>query len=404
MKSSAKEKYLKFKEINLYLFGLSFFSNFDLAKVFLGIMIGCLVIDIFYYKEKLECGNNKLRNFLIFLVLGGTIWNFCADFNYRAARAYLKINRYVIIVFYLYSLVKNNKIILRNFIIFLTISYITLIIRGINFYFIENRRDRFGNFEGIMDVAVLVAVIGAFCFGNIIKFKELKYKLLNGIILFFTIFLLIITQTRAALLAFIVGIIGILIFNKNIKLILASCLLGSILVFGFLQTPYSARFKSNTFNTKVTLSNMSNGLRIEMWKNAIWRFKQHPIMGSGTKQDKKLFDEYVYKNYGNSQIEKIYKNDLLTKFDDAHCMYLNSLTDNGLFTLFQFILILGIIPLILLKNSKYIYGMSLFGGILAYDIFGVVWPLWRHGWDPMLLWLLISLTCCSYLLEEDDDI
>ena len=54
MKSSAKEKYLKFKEINLYLFGLSFFSNFDLAKVFLGIMIGCLVIDIFYYKEKLE--------------------------------------------------------------------------------------------------------------------------------------------------------------------------------------------------------------------------------------------------------------------------------------------------------------------------------------------------------------
>ena len=44
MKGTVKEKYLKFKEINLYLFGLSFFSNFDLAKIFLGIMIGCFII------------------------------------------------------------------------------------------------------------------------------------------------------------------------------------------------------------------------------------------------------------------------------------------------------------------------------------------------------------------------
>ena len=279
MKGTIKEKYSKLKELNLYLFGLNFFYNFDLAKVFLGIMIGCLVIDTFYYKEKLDCGSDKLRNFLIFFVLGGTIWNFCADFNYRAARAYLKINRYVIVVFYLYSLTKNNKIILRNFLISLLISYITLIFKGINFYFLENNRDRFGNdFEGIMDVAVLVAVVGTFCFGNMIKIKELKYKIFNGIILFFTLFLLVITQTRAALLAFIAGIIGILIFNKNLKLIVVSCVLGGVLLFGFLQTPYSARFKSNTFNTKVSLNNMSNGLRVEMWKNAIWRFKQHPIM------------------------------------------------------------------------------------------------------------------------------
>lgn len=404
MKYTIKEKYLKFKEINLYLFGLSFFSNFDLAKVFLGIMIGCLVIDIFYYKEKLECGNNKLRNFLIFLILGGTIWNFCADFNYKAARAYLKINRYVIIVFYLYSLVKNNKMILRNFIISLTISYLTLIIRGINFYFIENKRERFGNFEGIMDVAVLVAVIGAFCFGNIIKFKELKYKLLNGIILFFTIFLLIITQTRAALLAFIVGIIGILIFNKNIKLILASCLLGSILVFCFLQTPYSTRFKSNTFNTKVTLSNMSNGLRVEMWKNAIWRFKQHPIMGSGTKQDEKLYREYVNNMPEETEIQIIYKQRFKIGYDDAHSMYFNSLTDNGLLLIAQLIFIFGILPYILSKNSEYLYSSGIMGGLISYCVFGIVWPLWRSGWDPMLVWLLVSLTCCSYFWEKNNNI
>lgn len=358
MKDTIKEKYFKFKEINLYLFGLSFFSNFDLAKIFLGVMIGCLIIDVFYYKEKLECGNNKLRNFLIFLVLGGTIWNFCADFNYRAARAYLKINRYAIIVFYLYSLVKNNKIILRNFIISLTISYITLVIRGINFYFIENKRNRFGSFEGVMDVAVLFAVVGAVCFGNIIKFKELRYKLLNGIILFFTIFLLIITQTRAALLAFVVGVMGVLLFNRNIKIIITSCILAGFLLISFLQTTYSARFKSNTFNTKVTLNNMSNGIRIEMWKNAIWRFKKHPIMGSGTKQDEKLYREYVNNMPEETEVQRVYKQALKDGFDDAHSMYFNSLTDNGLFLIVQLIFIFGVLPYILLKNSEYIYSLG----------------------------------------------
>lgn len=402
MKGTVKEKYLKFKEINLYLFGLSFFSNFDLAKIFLGIMIGCLVIDIFYYKEKLECGNNKLRNFLIFLVLGGTVWNFCADFNYRAARAYLKINRYAIIIFYLYPLVKNNKIILRNFIISLTISYITLIIRGINFYFIEKKRNRFGSFEGIMDVAVLVAVVGAFCFGNIIKLKELRYKFLNGIILFFTIFLLIITQTRAALLAFVIGVLGVLLFNRNIKIIITSCILGGFLLFGFLQTPYSARFKSNTFNAKVSLNNMSNGIRVEMWKNAIWRFKQHPIMGSGTKQDDKLYREYVNNMPEETEVQRVYKQAFKDGFDDAHSMYFNSLTDNGLFLVVQLIFIFGILPYILLKNSEYLYSLGMMGGLISYYTFGVAWPIWRHGWDPMLFWLMVSFVCCSIEFKSGD--
>lgn len=403
MSNTLKEKYLKFKEINLYLFGLMFFASFDLAKIFLGIMIGCLLIDIFYYKEKLDCGNDKLRNFLIFLVIGGTLWNFCADFNYRAARAYLKINRYVIIIFYLYSLVKNNKIILRNFIISLAISYITLIFRGLNFYFIENKRERFANFEGVMDVALLTSVVGAFCFGNLIKIKELKYRILNGIILIFTLFLLVITQTRAALLALIAGMGVALIFNKNIKTIIVTCILGGALLIGFLQTPYSARFKSNTFNTKVALNNMSNGMRVEMWKNAIWRFKQHPIMGSGTKQDAKLFAEYVNNLPEETKVQKIYKAEFKKGFDDAHSMYLNSLTDNGIFIIIQLVFIFGVLPYILLKHREYLYAPALTGGLVAYCVFGVVWPIWRHGWDPMLLYLISSFIYCSTIFKKELD-
>ena len=203
----------------------------------------------------------------------------------------------------------------------------------------------------------------------------------------------------------LIGAAGcMLIFNKNLKLIIASFVLGCLLLFGFMQTPQARRFKTNTFNVKVSTNNMSNGLRVEMWKNAIWRFKQHPIMGSGTKQDKKLFDEYVHKNYNNSEVEKIYKNELLNKFDDAHCMYLNVLTDNGLFFLVQLIFIFIALPYILIINKNYKYRLPLVGGLSAYYIFGVVWPIWRHGWDPMLLWTLAALTCCSYIYEEKKNV
>lgn len=398
-----KDKYIKFKEIILYLFGLSFFYSFNISKIFLGIMIACVLIDIFYFKEKLECGNEKLRNFIILLVFAGAFWNFLACFDYRVIRSYLKINRYFIIIFYLYSLVKYKKSILRNFIVTLAISYLTLFIKGIVFY--NETRDtpylRFGSFEGIMEVALLSAVVGSFSFGRLIKEKDIKYKMLNFSIFLISLFLIIITQTRMALLALIVSIGCMIIFNKNIKVILLTILLGGILLFGFLQTPQAKRFKENTFNTQVSQGNMSNGLRIEMWKNAIWRYKQHPILGTGTKQDHGLFLEYAKNMPETTETEKIYKKALINEFDDAHSMYLNGLTNNGLFFFFHLAFIFGILPYIIIKNKSYKYRLSLVGTLAVYSIFGFVWSIWRHGWDPMLLWLMVALICCSYIFEEE---
>ena len=396
-----KEKYLKIKEIILYLFGISFFINFDIAKVFFHIMFIFLLIDIFYFKEKLTCGNDNLKKFIIFLVFGGIIWNFCADFNYKAARAYFKINRYFILVFYLYPLIKYKKEILRNFLISLLSSYTILFIQGINFYNTHKHLNyyRLDVFEGVMDVALLVAVVGAFSFGQIIENKSKKYKIINSLVLCMTIFLLMITQTRAALLAIIVSIIGMIIISKNLKVILISLVSGILVLVCFLQMPQAERFKSNTFNIKVTTNNMSNGLRVEMWKNAIWRFKQHPIMGSGTKQDYKLFAEYVKNMPEKTETQKVYKKIFEKGFDDAHSMYLNLLTDNGVFSFFQFSFILLILPFILIKNKDYEYRISLLGSLIVFSVYGLVWPLWRHSWNPMLLWCIVALIIISNLEE-----
>ena len=192
------------------------------------------------------------------------------------------------------------------------------------------------------------------------------------------------------------------IFNKNIKLIVITGILGSLLLFGFMQTPQARRFRTNTFNVKVSTDNMSNGLRVEMWKSAIWRFKQHPIMGSGTKQDDKLFDEYAKNLPETTKTEKIFKETLREKFNDAHSMYLNGLTDNGSFFLVHLIFLFFVLPYVLIVNKNYKYRLPLVGGLSAYCIYGVAWALWRHGWNPMLLWLIVALTCCGYLWKNKE--
>lgn len=399
-----KEKYLRLKEIVLYLFGISFFTNFDIAKMILQVMAVFLLGDIFYFKERLDCGSEKLKKFILFLVIGGVIWNFCADFDYRAARAYFKINRYFIIVFYIYSLVKYKKEILDKFIITLLISYLFLFLQGVKFYFDYQPlgQKRFDSFENSYMVTSLIAtVLGVISFAQILSEKSKKSKLFFLILLGSSIFIITISQTRAALIALIGGMGVVILFTKNIKIIISTIILGIILLIGFFQTDYSTRFKENTFNTKIELSNMSNGLRVEMWKNAIWRIKQHPIMGSGTKQGYELFEEYVENMPEETETQRIYKETFENGFDDAHSMYLNGLTDSGIFFVLQLFFILVSIPYILLKNKNYKYRLAILGGCFSYYIYGVVWPLWRHGWDPIFLWLMIAFVCLSYNCECD---
>lgn len=87
-----KEKFLKLKEIVLYILGVSLFINFNITKISLGFIFVFILIDIFYFKEKMEFGNKKLRKLVLFFIGVGILWNFLADFNYRAVRAFLKIN------------------------------------------------------------------------------------------------------------------------------------------------------------------------------------------------------------------------------------------------------------------------------------------------------------------------
>lgn len=399
------EKYFKIKEILLYIFGLFIFINFDIAQNLYYIMCLFLVIDMFYYKNKLDCGNEKLKKIILFIVIFGTFWNFFADFNYRAARAFFKINRYFFFVFYLYPLIKKDRNILKNFFISIIGSYFVLFLDGINTYFIKKNVVRYEGFYGIMATALISSMMGAFSFINLILSKLKIEKIISGVIFLDSIFLLVISQTRAALLALVLAILCGIILTRNIKTIILTIGMGLIALGIFWHTPQATRFKSNTFNTKVSLNNMSNGLRVEMWKNAIWRYKQHYITGTGTKQDKKLFDEYVMNMKESTETEKRYKETFIRGFDDAHSMYLNNLVYNGIFAFFQFFFGLILIPVIILKNCCSKYSLPILSAWIAYHVYAVVWPLNRGGSDPLIYWMMIGIILsCSFNSEKNIEV
>ena len=397
-----KEKFLKLKEIVLYILGVSLFINFNITKISLGFIFVFILIDIFYFKEKMEFGNKKLRKLVLFFIGVGILWNFLADFNYRAVRAFLKINQYFIITFYLYSLVKEKKEILRKFIISIGIGYLLLFFNGINTYFLKKDISRFEGYLGIMSTALISSIITVFSFGGILESKSKKIKIFSIFLCASSLFLLVISQTRAALLAVILSCFILVVINKNIKLLLLSCISGMVLLLIFFQTPYSNRFKKNTFNVERTVQNTSNGLRVEMWKNAIWRYSQHPITGTGTKQDKKLFDKYVDMMPEDTKVQRYYKSIFEKGFDDAHSMYLNNLVYHGVFSIFQFLIFLPYFLIVLIKNLEFKYRLATFGALISYCIYGVVWPLWRGGADPVFLWVILAITGCSCLKNKGE--
>lgn len=395
----SKENYFKIKEIFLYLLGVGLFINMDVIKISLGFIFIFLLIDLFYFKENLEFGDKKLKKIILAFILIGIFWNFIANFDYRAVRAFMKINKYFIITFYLYGLVKEKRDVLRNFIISIGIGYFILLFKGIDMYFIQKNMSRFGGYLGIMPTALISSIVATFSFGRILEAKNLKEKGISILILITSLFLLVISQTRAALLAVIISFIVALIIKKDLKILCISIITGVVALMIFFQTPYSARFKENTFNTKITMNNASNGLRVEMWKSALWRFSQHPITGTGTKQDKPLFNKYIESMPEQNQVQKYYKEALKRSFDDAHSMYLNNLVYHGIFSIFQFFILLVFIPITLIKNTKFEYRISIFGALLAYSIYGAVWALWRGGVDPVILWVMVAIAGCNSLVN-----
>lgn len=400
-KIELREKFYQIELIVLYLYGAIFFINYEISKKIFLIILAIMIIRKIYFKESLDCGNLKIKYLLLFFIVGGMFWNYIADFNYKAPRAFLKLGKEVLLVFYLYPLLNKNKKNLYYFLIVLFLSYLTLFYKEYIFYKVNNIYVRFEGFMGISNTGISGMIVGSLIYPVILYCKDIKYKILSFFIFLLSINIIFLAQSRGGFLGILISIFLISLLKINIKKCIVLLSIIFITFVGLKETPAGNRFKG-MFNTEKSASNISNALRIEMWKNAIWRIGQHPIRGGGTKQDEKLFLKRVEMMPENTQDEKILKSALkYDGFNDAHNMYLNILTDNGLFSLVHFIIFICPYFILLKKKKKSILDLSLLSGVTSFYIYGLTWSIWRNPWSPMVYWTLFGLICLTMEKEQE---
>lgn len=386
----------------LYLYTLVFFINYDISKALLTPMILILIGRKVIYKEKLNCGSEKLKKFLLFFLIGGCVWSFMAAFNYRDSRAFLKASREILLPFYIYPLFVRDRDLLKKIVGLMIPGFLLMAGKTLHYAIAHTGKNAFG-FEGVSITRIMGMTGVTLSFGFLASKQEKKWGYIIGGLFFLLSFgVVILSQSRAGMVA-IAGAMAVTILLQRINLkTLAAILISGSLLLMAAPDKVTDRF-NNIFNTEMTKSNFSNYARVEMWKNALWRIKQHPLRGGGIKSDQELFEEYANNMPESTEIERFFKKRIVDGgFNDAHNMYLNILTAHGIFSIVHLILLFGIIPTLIIRNLRderldyFEKSLNLGIGttIVSFYIYGLFWSIWRGNWSRMEFWFLVALLCC----------
>lgn len=394
-----KNQFNKIEEIIVYLFGFFFFLDFEVSKLFLYPFGIILILRYFIFKEKLDCGNKNIKYLLISFVCFGVFWNFLAGMSYKPARSFLKISQWIMVVFYLYPVFEKNIEIFKKFILFIILSLAIVFFKTSN-QFILNPIERALGFNGISMTGFAGMMAGNIALAFILGKDSWEKKIIYILIYIMSFSLIVFTQMRGALLGMLIGNFCIIFFSMRFKIFIITSVVSTLLIVGCLKgisIPQIERFKT-TFNTEENADNESNALRIVMWKNAIWRMKKHPILGSGTKYNEKLFDEYSAQMPENDENEKYLKSIMVIGgFNDAHNMYLNTFVDNGIFSIFHLVIWFVMVPVMFFKNlklqDKFLRALNIgIGGyFISFYMAGMTWTIWRGNWTLMSYWTMFSV-------------
>lgn len=408
----SREHYGKIEEILLYLIGLSLFVSYDFSKILASVTILVLIGRKVLYKEPLDCGNEKIKKFLIGYILIGIVWNFIGGMSYKPVRNFLKMARYMPFVFFLYPLFQKKKEFFNRFLICGLGSYLVLLGKIVLDYKLRLRWwQRTTGIEGVNPTGTMGAMVAVFSFGLFVSEKNIFKKIGFLAIYVSGVWITVATQGRAPLVGALLGtglIIALELYsNFNIKKMIILFLAILILVIAGLKTipPQKlARFKT-AFNTEKTAGNTSNGLRMDMWKIGIKRVVENPIFGAGTKFDREnLFKKFAEELPQDTAVQKNYRNTLLTKgFNDAHSMYINATVDNGIYVISLLILWFLIPGYLVIKNIKSLadkrYLLGAVGGVTAYLTVGAFWMLWRTP-EQMYFWILLTVLLSTVYQKE----
>ncbi|TSD02257.1 MAG: O-antigen ligase WaaL [Parcubacteria group bacterium Athens0714_24] len=193
----------------------------------------------------------------------------------------------------------------------------------------------FGNASYLAVYAVFHIFIAALLFFKSKNWRPWRWfyvpiVILNSVVLYFT-------ATRGAILGFVGGLIIAFFLNlffnpsKKIKIISFSFLVGAVFIIiiflalknsSFIQnSPVLSRFSNISFTERTTES------RLVIWKMSWQGFLERPIFGWGPENYNLVFNKYYQPVLWSQE----------AWFDRAHNVFLDKLTENGIFGLLSYL-------------------------------------------------------------------
>ncbi|MBQ3437923.1 MAG: O-antigen ligase family protein, partial [Fusobacterium sp.] len=227
------------------------------------------------------------------------------------------------------------------------------------------------------------------------------------------IFSLILNNSRAPLLSFVLGILFYLIFSKKIKTLLF--IIGFFLFVLMFQNIVikSSFFKefSNRVETISIIDSGGNAARLFMWKEnmnfMLDSFKNNKkvfLFGTGIKNREIPFKEYLTNKMETKELEKVRRWGV--SFIDAHNAYLNMLVQTGVpYTIIYYLTLLYFTIKVFFNflTSKNEYTLSCLTAMGAFYFSGIFYG-YSFTYETFLFFFVLSLGLTKKLMDNNSGI
>lgn len=371
---------------------LAFSANISVAGVNLsiGLLFILLLIQLFQKRIDIKEIYNESKEVInaILIFFSVLILSIIFSDYYNLGLEYLdKILRYLIIYFSIIHFIKN-KVQLNKIFISLSMSILVSSLYSIYQYFLLNIRRASGFLPTLTNESVLLMVLSIMIM--LIYRTENKIKYYYIFVSLISFLSLMVSNTRGAWIAFIVGLIffsflldkGILIFLFIISIVI-------VVLFPSFQT---------RFNSIFDLMNSSNNERVLMWRSAFEMWKDKPILGHGIGSFEKLYPEKYILEAARVKT-RMY----------AHSNIFDLLAETGILGLisylYLFISILkhGINKLIILKGKVNIIVYGYFLSFITFFMHGLTFTNIFISHSANIFWVVIAIYMTDLKLMESDN-
>ncbi|EGQ7706652.1 TPA: O-antigen ligase family protein [Vibrio cholerae] len=337
------------------------FLSLGFSKAGINIGIASILLIFIYqltrYSKLLKKSFGIIEKLSISLFLTGLIVSFLANLDIGETFNFLKKGIIFLLFPTIINLARNNVKLNVSLFYF---GILAAICHSLSFWFdigINNwNGERIGSFWDVGRWGEILAYSIIFTLPFLLNRDSSKlFKLLFILFISSSVICLILSGSRAPILAIIISSFILILFTRP-KVLLFSFFSLCLLFFSLQKTDFGITAQNRLESITNTTSDASNISRITMWQSGLeffkFKFNHQPediILGSGLLHFNDEFYKFMSKNYDIEEIKLKTMNNF--SFSDSHNSYIDMLNKLGLFYLSLYISLLTSIILYLLKEA-----------------------------------------------------